>query len=65
MYTLPKDTPITHQILNDVIEYNERFKKRFEMLERYYLGQHDSIIERNKDDKLSNNKVIDNLRLYL
>ena len=65
MYTLPKDTPITHQVLNDVIDYNERFKKRFEMLERYYLGQHDGILERNKDDRLSNNKVVVNHAKYI
>ena len=64
MFTLPKDTVITNQVLNDVIAYNERYKKRFEMLERYYLGRHD-ILERNKDDKLSNNKVIVNHAKYI
>ena len=49
MYTLPKDTVITNQILNDVITYNERYKKRFEMLEHYYLGRH-GILERDKDE---------------
>ena len=64
MYTLPKDTPITNTILNDVIAYNERFKKRFEMLERYYLGKH-GIMERSKDDRLSNNKVMVNHAKYI
>ena len=64
MYTLPKDTVITNQVLNDVIAYNERYKKRFEMLERYYLGRHD-ILERNKDDRLSNNKVMVNHAKYI
>lgn len=64
MYTLPKDTKITNQILNDVIDYNERYKKRFEMLERYYLGRHD-ILERTKDDVLSNNKVVVNHAKYI
>jgi len=64
MYTLPKDTPITNQVLNDVIDYNERFKGRFEMLERYYLGKH-SIFDRNKDDRLSNNKVMVNHAKYI
>ena len=64
MYTLPKDTIITNQILNDVIDYNERYKKRFEMLERYYLGGHD-ILERTKDDVLSNNKVVVNHAKYI
>ena len=64
MYTLPKDTVITNQVLNDVIAYNERYKMRFEMLERYYLGRHD-ILERNKDDRLSNNKVMVNHAKYI
>ena len=64
MYTLPKDTVITSQVLNDVIAYNERYKARFEMLERYYLGRH-SILERTKDDRLSNNKVMVNHAKYI
>ena len=64
MYTLPKDTVITNQVLNDVIAYNERYTKRFEMLEGYYLGKH-GILERNKDDKLSNNKVVVNHAKYI
>ena len=64
MYTLPKDTPITNQILNDVIAYNERYKERFEMLERYYLGKH-GIFDRSKDDRLSNNKVMVNHAKYI
>ena len=64
MYTLPKDTAITNQVLNDVIAYNERFKERFDMLERYYLGKH-NIFERYKDDRLSNNKVMVNHAKYI
>jgi SPP1 family phage portal protein len=64
MYTLPKDAKITYQVLNDVISYNEQYKKRFEMLEHYYLGKH-SILERNKDDRLSNNKVVVNHAKYI
>lgn len=64
MYTLPKDTVITNQVLNDVIAYNERYKDRFKMLENYYLGKH-GILERNKDDRLSNNKVVVNHAKYI
>ncbi len=64
MYTLPKDTVITNQVLNDVIAYNKRYKKRFEMLENYYLGKHD-ITKREKDDVLSNNKVVVNHAKYI
>lgn len=64
MYTLPKDTAITNTILNDVIAYNEKYKERFEMLENYYLGRH-GILDRNKDDRLSNNKVVVNHAKYI
>lgn len=64
MYTLPKDTKITYQILNDVIEYNENYKERYKMLENYYLGKH-NICNRTKDDRLKNNKVMVNHAKYI
>ncbi|MBR5593908.1 MAG: phage portal protein [Bacteroidaceae bacterium] len=64
MYTLPKDTKITCQILNDVIAYNELLKKRFDRLEAYYLGMHD-ILARDKDGRLKNNKVVVNHAKYI
>ena len=64
MYTLPKGTKITNTILNDVIAYNEKYKKRFEMLENYYIGKHD-IVSRQKDDRLKNNKVMINHAKYI
>lgn len=64
MYTLPKDTKITYQILNDVIEYNEKYKDRYKKLELYYLGKHD-ILSRTKEDRLKNNKVMINHAKYI
>ena len=64
MYTLPKGTKITNQILNDVIDFNERYKERFNKLELYYLGKHD-ICSRSKDDRLKNNKVMVNHAKYI
>ena len=64
MYTLPKDTKITNQILNDVIEYNEKYKDRYKKLELYYLGKHD-ILNRTKEDRLKNNKVMINHAKYI
>lgn len=64
MYTLPKDTKITYQILNDVIDYNEKYRKRYEMLENYYLGKH-GIANRSKDERLKNNKVTVNHAKYI
>lgn len=64
MYTVNKDTKITNSLLNDVIAYNERYKDRYKMLENYYLGKH-GILERTKDDRLSNNKVVVNHAKYI
>ena len=64
MYTLPKDTKITNQVLNNVIEYNEKYKERYKMLENYYLGKH-GILNRTKEDRLSNNKVVVNHAKYI
>lgn len=64
MYTLPKDTKITNQVLNDVIEYNERYKDRYKMLENYYLGKQ-AIMSRTKEDRLKNNKVMINHAKYI
>lgn len=64
MYTLPKDTKITYQILNNVIEYNEKLKERYNKLELYYLGKHD-IMSRTKEDRLKNNKVMVNHAKYI
>ena len=64
MYTLPKDTKITYQIINDIIEYNEEYKKRYLMLENYYLGKHD-VMSRKKDERLKNNKVMVNHAKYI
>lgn len=64
MYTLPKDTKITNKILIDVIKYNEEYKRRYDLLENYYLGNH-YIVTRMKEDRLKNNKVMINHAKYI
>ncbi len=65
MYTLPKDTKITNEILTNVIEYNERYKDRLKRLNNYYIGKHD-IFDRKKDnDGVKNNKVMINHAKYI
>lgn len=64
MYTLPKNTTINNQILNDVIAYAESRKKRYKKLEDYYCGKHD-ILNRKKSVGVSNNKVIINHSKYI
>lgn len=64
MYTLPKDTKITNSVLQDVIDYNEKYKDRYKKLGLYYLGQHD-IFNREKDSTLINNKIMVNHAKYI
>lgn len=64
MYTLAKDTKITNKVLNEVIEYNEKFKDRYKHLEDYYIGKQD-ICSRKKEDRLKNNKVMINHAKYI
>lgn len=64
IYTLPKDTEINNQVLNDVIKYAEKRKERFQKLENYYNGVHD-IFKRCKVDSISNNKVMINHAKYI
>ena len=64
MYTLSKDTKINYQVLNDIIDYNERYSKRLKKLENYYIGKHD-IVNRTKVDILKNNKVVVNHAKYI
>lgn len=64
MYTLPKNTKITNRILNDVIEYNERYVERYKMLESIYLGKH-AVLKREKESRLKNNKIVVNHAKYI
>lgn len=64
MYTLPKDTKISNEIITKVIEYNEKYKERYKRLEDYYIGKHD-ILSRTKEDRLKNNKVLINHAKYI
>ena len=65
MYTLSKDTEITYKVLNDVIAYNEKVKKRYEKLELYYLGKHDIFNRTKEDNGARNNKVMVNHAKYI
>lgn len=68
MYTLDKnivkENKLTNAILNDVIDYNEKIVGRYNHLESYYLGRHD-IFDRQKEDRLKNNKVMINHAKYI
>jgi len=65
MYTLSKNTEITNTVLNDVINYNEKYKDRLKKLGDYYIGKH-GIFDRTKEDNgAKNNKVMINHAKYI
>ena len=65
MYTLSKDTKITNEVLNRVIQYNDSKAERYKALTDYYMGNH-SIFNRTKEnDGLKNNKVMTNHAKYI
>jgi SPP1 family phage portal protein len=76
MYTVPKGTPLTADLIASAIDYNENAeilvgindgetrKDRFDMLEDYYTGDHD-ILHRIKAPTSSNNKVLINHAKYI
>ena len=63
-YTLPKDTELTAKVIKDAIDYNEKRRKRFDLLDRYYIGDQD-IMHREKSDILRNNRVMINHAKYI
>jgi len=64
MYTIPKEKPITKEVVEDVIRYNETQRTRYDVLKRYYLGDHD-ILNRYKSETLKNNRLVINHASYI
>lgn len=63
-YTLPKDTKISATVIKNAIEYNEKRRARFDLLDRYYIGDQ-NILHREKPDTLHNNRVMVNHAKYI
>lgn len=64
MFTIPKGSGLTKDLVKEAIEYNEQSRERYNALERYYLGQHD-ILERVRSLTLKNNKLVINHAKYI
>nr|DAI46392.1 MAG TPA: PORTAL PROTEIN [Caudoviricetes sp.] len=64
MYTLPKETKFDNDIARKVIEYNEKYTKRYNKLWSYYIGKQD-ILDRKKGELSFNNKVMVNHAKYI
>ena len=64
MFTVPKDSKLSTAIIESAIEYNERRRKRYDQLERYYRGEHD-ILHRVKPPTAKNTRVVINHASYI
>lgn len=64
MFTIPKDSPITGDIIENAISYNEELRDDYDRLEDYYIGKHD-ILKRKKKGTKINNKVVVNHAKYI
>lgn len=63
-YALPKDTEITATIIKEAIDFNEKRRNRYSLLDRYYIGNQ-NILTRSKPDTLHNNRVMINHAKYI
>jgi SPP1 family phage portal protein len=59
MFTISESTEINADVIKAAIDYNEEQRKRYDRLEKYYMGKHD-ILERRKQYTRINNKIVVN-----
>ena len=64
MYTVPKGSLLTKDLIEGAIEYNEDKRKEYNKLENYYLGKH-NIINRVKPPTNKNNRIVINHAKYI
>ena len=64
MFTVSESSEIDADVIKAAIDYNEEQRKRYDRLERYYLGNHD-ILERKKQYTRINNKIAVNHAKYI
>ena len=66
MFTVSKDTKLDEKLIAQAIEYNEEEKKihEWDLLSKYYVGIQ-RILDRDKPDFISNNKVVINHAQYI
>lgn len=64
MFTISEGKKLTATIIKQAIKYNEKERKRYNRLERYYRGDHD-ILHRIKPPTAKNNRVVINHASYI
>lgn len=64
MYTLPKDTPLSKQVIKNAINWNEEMKEMYSQMDDYFKGKH-QITERTRPTGIKNNKIVINHPKYI
>jgi len=64
MFSVQPDTKLDAKLVKDAIDWNEKYRKRYDKLGNYYLGEQD-IFGREKADEQINNKVMINHAKYI
>lgn len=59
MFTVPEDTKLSVEMIEDAIAYNEEKRDDYDKFERYYRGNHD-IIDRKKPPTAKNTRIVIN-----
>lgn len=64
MFSVQPDTKLDAKLVKDAIDWNEKYRQRYDKLGNYYLGEQD-IFGREKADEHINNKVMINHAKYI
>lgn len=64
MFQVPKDKKLDAALVQEIIDFNEERRERFDLLDNYYMGEQ-RITKRVKDDTRINNKVVVNHAKYI
>lgn len=64
MFTAPKESELTTDLIKRAIAYNELKRANYDKLEDYYLGEH-NILVRTKNQTSKNNKIVINHAKYI
>jgi len=64
MFAVPKDSKLSVDLIESAIKYNEDDRKRYDKLEKYYIGTH-AILKRHKPPTAKNTRVVINHANYI
>lgn len=65
MYQVDKDAELNAALIKDAIDFCEKQRKRYDMLDAYYGGRHNIFDRKKPDDVLMNNQLMTNHAKYI